>query len=443
METEPAIRPRRGLPNILRNVAWLIGGKGFGAVCSIAYLAILSRSLGLKDFGHFSLIFATALTLVALASFQTWQTVVKFGAEPVQQRDWTRFGRLIWMCGAIDVAGAAVGCVVAAIVFYGFGEMLELNPQYIDVAFWFACALLWSRMTTPNGIVRVLDRFDLGIYVEAIVPAGRLIASLAIVLTGATVERFLLAWAFFDLLVGFLYWIVAWRLVPEALHRRHFGFGKDTLTVNRGLPQFFMVTYFASTLDAVYKQGPLLAVGYFLGTSAAGLYRLADQLAQGIGKLSGLLARAIFPEFAVASTTHTVAHFRRLVRQTTAMAAGGGLVITLLAVFLGEPLLLLIGGQDYVRGAAILIPLAIGASFELASVTFEPLLYSTGYAIYALLARALAVCTLGVGVFALVSAGPIGVGIAAAVGMAVLWVVMGLMVRAVFVALTKEGEAQQ
>lgn len=443
METDPTIRPRRnGFANILKNVAWLMGGKGFGAVCSIAYLAILSRSLGLKDFGHFSLIFATALALVALASFQTWQTVVKFGAEPLRDKDWGRFGRLIWTCGGIDVGGAIVGCLIAATVFYGFGQMLELNPRYIDTAFWFACALLWSRMTTPNGIVRVLDRFDLAIYVEAIVPAGRLIASFVIVLVGPTVERFLFAWAFFDLLVGFLYWIVAWRLVPQAMNLRNFGFARETLRSNPDLPKFFAITYFSSTLDALYKQGPLLAVGYFLGTSAAGLYRLADQLAQGIGKLSGLLARAIFPEFAVARTTHSIEHFRKLVRQTTVMAAGGGAVVTLLAVFLGEPLLLLIGGEDYVRGAAILIPLAIGASFELASVTYEPLLYSTGHAIYPLLIRALAVGVLTVGILLLVPLGPIGVGIAVAIGLAVLWIVMSITVRRVMTALARKEAAQ-
>ena len=97
-------RRRGGLLNIFKNVAWLMGGKGFGAICSIAYLAILSRSLGLKDFGHFSLIFATGLALVAVASFQTWQTVVKFGAEPSRLKDWRSFGRIVWLCGAIGLA---------------------------------------------------------------------------------------------------------------------------------------------------------------------------------------------------------------------------------------------------------------------------------------------------------------------------------------------------
>ncbi|WP_246450023.1 lipopolysaccharide biosynthesis protein [Qipengyuania soli] len=443
METDRPGEPRRGgLLNILKNVAWLMGGKGFGAVCSIAYLAILSRSLGLKNFGHFSLIFATGLALVALASFQTWQTVVKFGADPAHRKDWRNFGRLVWLCGAIDVSGAIVGTIVAYVVYYGFGGALDLNPEFIDMAFWFNVALLWSRMTTPNGIVRVLDRFDLGTYVEAVVPAGRLIASLVIILWGPTVGRFLFAWAFFDLLTGALYWLVAWRLVPKALSRENFGHFRETLTSNPEVPKFFGITYASSTLDAIYKQGPVLAVGYLLGTSAAGLYRLADQLGQGIGKLSGMLTRAIFPEFAVARTTQSIDLFRKLVRQVTVIAALAGAVVTLVAVFLGEPLLTLIGGDAYTRGAVILIPLAVAASFELASVTYEPMLYSTGHAQYPLAIRLIAVSVLGIGILALSPMGPIGVGIAVACGMAVLWMLMSATVWRVMRGLVRAERAQ-
>jgi len=419
---------RAGLLNILKNIAWLLGGKGFGAFCSIAYLAILSRSLSLKDFGHFSLIFATGLGLAAIASFQSWQTVVKFGADPAQRQDWREFGRLVGLCSALDVAGAIVGTIIAAVVYYGMGGALDLNPEYINIAFWFNVALLWSRMTTPNGIVRVLNRFDLGTYVEAVVPAGRLLASLVIILWGPSVARFLFAWAFFDLLTGALYWIVALRLVPEAISRDNLGHWMATLKERPGIPKFFAVSYFSSTLDAIYKQGPVLAVGFLLGTSAAGLYRLADQLGQGIGKLSGMLTRAIFPEFAVVHTTQTLGLFRLLVRQVTLIAALGGVAVTLVAVFLGETLLTLIGGDTYTRGAVVLIPLAVAASFELASVAYEPMLYSTGHARYALWIRLAAVLVLASGIVIVSPMGPIGVGIAVACGMAVLWVLMSATV---------------
>lgn len=419
---------RSALSNIFANLGWIISGKGFGAICSLVYLAIMARSLGIREFGHFSLIFGTGQALVALASFQTWQTLVKFGANAVHEKDWDRFGRLAWLCGAIDLAGALIGCVAAYIVYYGLGTLLELNPDYVDMAFAFNCALLFARMTTPNGIVRVLNRFDIGTYVEAIVPAGRLLASIGILVIGGTVGRFLFAWAVFDLLSTLIYWYAAWRLAPDALRRSNAFQPRNTLAENTGLPTFFGITFANSTLDACYKQGPLLAVGYFLGTSAAGVYRLAEQLAQGIGKLSGIIGRAVFPEFAMAQTASDAKSFGQLVRQVTVMAGVGGLAVAILSFFFGEFTLTLIGGSAFAAGAVILTPLVIGAAFELASVSYEPLLYSTGHSTYPLIARALSLIVLTIGILTMVEMGPIGVAYSVGLGMASGYLLMSLIV---------------
>lgn len=419
---------RNGLKNIIRNLMWILGGKGFAAVVSLVYLALLSRSLGVKDFGHFSLIFGTAQALVALAGFQTWQTMVRFGAGPALESNWPRLGRLAALCAVIDGAGALLGCGIAAVLFYGFGPMLELNPGYVHIGFGFTCALLWSRMTTSNGLVRVLDRVDIASYVEAVVPLGRLIAALVIVfVTGPSVASFLFAWAALDLFAAVLYWFAAWRLAPQSINRATFSRWRDAWRENNGIGAFFGITYANSSLDALYRQGPLLMVGLLLGTSAAGIYKLADQLAQGIGTLSALVARAVFPEFALSSMAGEAHAFRKLVRQVSAAAALGGIVVTLTAFLFGEAVLGLIGGADFVRGAPVLVPLAMSASFALAAVGFEPMVFSTGHANYAVLARSVSVITIVGGIFLFAVYGPVGVGWAVALGMAVFYLVMGGM----------------
>ena len=45
---------------ILANTGWLLGGKGVGAVLSLAYLAIVTRTLGVADFGRFALVLSAA-----------------------------------------------------------------------------------------------------------------------------------------------------------------------------------------------------------------------------------------------------------------------------------------------------------------------------------------------------------------------------------------------
>ena len=199
------------------------------------------------------------------------------------------------------------------------------------------------------------------------------------------------------------------------------------LRENPGIKGFFGVTYGATTLDAVVKQGPLLAVGYFFSTSSAGLYRLADQLAQGVKQFAVLVARAVLPEFAVSSIADEATRFAGLVRSVTRIAALAGIVVLLIAVLFGEEVLVLIGGDDYARAAIVLIPLAFAAAFELASVSYEPLLYSTGNAGRALQMRAAAVVTLVIAVLALHSDGsPVQIGWAVALAMGVFYLGMSL-----------------
>ena len=251
-------QPKSPIGRIFANTAWLLGGKGFGALCGLAYLAILTRSLGLKDFGHFSLIFGTAQALITIAGFQTWRVVVRYGAPHVHEADWNKFGRLGMLCGVLDAVGAIAGCVIAFVVIYGFAGVLDLNPRYIDTAFYFSCAMVWAIVSAPTGIVRALHRFDMAVYVEAVVPVGRLLAAVIIWWTGPTVARFLFAWALIDLIEAACYWGMARWLCPKAIRFDHLKDWRLTLAENPGIERFFMVTYAGATLDAVMRNGPLL-----------------------------------------------------------------------------------------------------------------------------------------------------------------------------------------
>ena len=415
------------LRRILQNTAWLLGGKGFGAVCGLLYLAILTRTLGLKDFGHFSLIFGTAQALIAIAGFQTWRVVVRYGSEHVHAKDWDKFGRLGMLCGMIDAAGAVFGCVLAAVVIYGFAHILDLNPNYIDLAFWFCCASLWALVSAPTGIVRALHRFDMAVYVEAVVPTGRLIAAITIWLTGPSVGRFLFAWAAIDILEAVFYWIMARRLCPQAVRLSNLAKWRLALSENPGVGHFFWVTYAGATIDATMKNGPLLVVGGWVGTRAAGLYRLASQLSQSLSKLSTLLNRSVYAEVARVRVASEADEFRKLAKQTSMIAGLAGVVVVGIALVAGKYLLALIGGEAFEDGAAILVPLTIAASFELASVAFEPVLHSTGRARLALTARLIAVAALGLGLYLFIPIGPSGAAWAVALAGAVGYCVMGLM----------------
>lgn len=427
-EVAPSETAADGTRRILKNVGWLLGGKGFGAVCSIVYLAILARSLGVRDFGHFSLIFGTGLAVVELSKFQTWQMVVKFGTPYVARRDWDALGRLAMAGGLIDFLGATFGCAIAWLAIIYFGPTLELNPAYIDTAFAFVCALVFARVSAPLGVLRVLDRYDLAVSAGAVTPVTRLVAALYIWWSGATVEKFLIAWASIELFSAVLYWFLARYLAPQSVRFSNLRDIRRVPAENEGVVGFLGVTYASTSIWGVLQQGPLLAVGYFLGTSAAGVYRIADQLAKGLGKLATLSAQALYPE--VNRQRHASPHdqFSKLLKQVNVTVIIAGATLVTLSVAIGGHILELIGGEPFRRGGPILIPLVLAASLELASVSYEPVLHALGRAHYQLFSRLFTLVAMTGFIFWLVGGGPVWVGWAVAFGVALGYVVTSIVV---------------
>jgi O-antigen/teichoic acid export membrane protein len=330
----------------------------------------------------------------------------------------------------LDVAGAVAGTVLSYIVFFKFNHLLHLNPALVQIAFWFNVAAVWALVSAPTGIVRALDRFDIATYVESVVPAGRLVAAVVILLVGPTLVRFLMAWAAIDLLEAALYWIMARRLCPEAVRLSYLRGWRQALRENSRITRFFWVTYAGATLDAGLKQGPLLTVGYFVGTSSAGLFRLARQLAQSLGKLAGLLTRAVYAEINRARVASEAHEFRRLAYRTSLLAGAGGVIVVLLALLFGGTLMDLLGGDAFEGGGALLVPLAIGASFDLAAVAFEPVLHATGHPHYSLTARFLAVLAAALALLVWVQVyGVDGFAWAVALGGAVGYLALGALAR--------------
>jgi O-antigen/teichoic acid export membrane protein len=236
----------------------------------------------------------------------------------------------------------------------------------------------------------------------------------------------LFAWAFVDLMEAALYWIMAKRLCPDAVRLSHLKDWRMAIDENPGIRQFFLITYAGSSLDAVTKNGPLLAVGGLVSTKAAGLYRLASQLTQAMSKLSSLLTRAVYTEVAHARVSSAIAEFRRLALQTSLIAGGAGGIVVAVALIAGKQLLELVGGEAFAGGAIVLVPLAIAGSFELASVAFEPVLHSTGRARYALFCRMFAIAALGLSMYFLIGLGADGIAWSVAIGSAAGYLALGL-----------------
>ena len=359
---------------LLRNIGWLLTGRGLNAVLSIIYLALATRTLGLDHFGYFAIILALGQTVTGLANFQTWQFVVRWGADEDGPADATGFAI------ALDLLSVALGLVLAALLVGSAPLWLPLPDELLPVAFGYCVISLLAIRTTPTGLLRLRFAYARTTAAEAVQPVVRAAGAAIAAIAMPTVTGFILAWAAAEIAVAISLWIAAGRLERINLSRislRHIP------RAHPGAWRFVWSTNMSGSLNVGAKQVLILLVGAIGGETAAGGYRVASQLGQALVSLAQTVSKAIYPELVHArETAHDMA------RRMANIALIAGVLAVLVTLFFGRTALVLIAGPEF-RVFWTMVILAIAGAIELVGASLESLLVSAGRAGTAFLIRAI------------------------------------------------------
>jgi O-antigen/teichoic acid export membrane protein len=364
---------------LFTNMGWLLGGRGFNAVMSLVYLYLATHTLGLEQFGYFALIVALGQAITGFANFQTWQFIVRWGAnddgsEPGNLREATGFAI------ALDLLSVVMGTIVAAIVVATAPLWLPLPQELLWLTFGYCVISLLSIRATPTGILRLRFKFATATAAEAVQPAIRAAGALMAVAVMPNVFGFILAWAASEVAVAVALWIVAARTERIDL---------SALSLRR-IPAkyadvwaFVWSTNMSGSLSIAGKQVMILLVGAFGGAALAGGFRVASQLGQALVSLAQTVSKAIFPEL-----VHAQDNAVMIARRMANIAVVAGVIAVLVALFFGRWALATIAEEDFSAFYWAMVILAIAGAVELVGASLESLLVSAGRAGTAFIVRA-------------------------------------------------------
>ncbi len=381
--------PRSNAVRMLQNGGWLLGGKTFGALLSLIYLAMITRSLGPENFGLFALVFSIAQLIAGLVSFQTWQIIIHFGTRDILERRPERFAQLVMLCCAFDAASLLSGALIAAISAFACGAYYQWSGEFSAYVMVFCWIILLASRGTPGGILRVHDRFRDAALGDSLVPVVRLIGVGIVILIAPTLVNFLTVWALSELLTTLLMWVVIWRTV-------RLPFGKPTMQnvladYRRypGIGRFAAFTNLGASLKLASQQFIVVIVGFFVGPAAAGFFRLGHQLGQVMARIADAIAQVLFAEYNRLAHTdgHEATHM--LVKQSFKITALSAISLLLILVFSGKAFLIAAFGAAFAPAYPLVVILGSAAAVQVGASAFEPALLARGQSGQALMAGAL------------------------------------------------------
>ncbi len=362
------------MQRLIRNIGWLLTGRGVNAVLSIVYLALATRTLGLDGFGYFAIILALGQTVTGLANFQTWQFVVRWGAEEGGPADATGFAI------ALDMLSVGLGLVLAAVLVSTAPMWLPLPADLLPIAFGYCVVSLLAIRTTPTGLLRLRFAYARATAAETVQPIVRAVGAGLAAAAMPTVSGFVFAWAAAEIAVAVALWIAAGRMERIDLTRISL---KHIPAAHPGAWRFVWSTNMSGSLNVGAKQVLILLIGAIGGETAAGGFRVASQLGQALVSLAQAVSKAIYPELVHAQdTAHDMA------RRMANIALVAGVLAVLITLFFGRWALDAIAGEEFGVVYWAMVILAIAGAIELVGASLESLLVSAGRAGTAFVMRA-------------------------------------------------------
>jgi O-antigen/teichoic acid export membrane protein len=375
---ELAAHDRHILKRLVGNAGMLLGGRSLNAVMGLGYMALAARALGPTDLGALVLIHAFAQMVGDVMKFQSWQSVLQYGAKPLADGRKRDFQRVLRFTLFLDAVSTGVGLAIGVTGALLLGGRLGWGAAHSPVAAVYMLSIAAMVSATPMGLMRLFNRFDVLAQQTALVSLFRLIGCGIAFVLHAPIQGFLLAWAAGQL-GGFAFLVVFTR--REMRKRDLLGGFEWRGPLTQGMPgawKFAWNTNFSSTLDVAFTHLVTLAVGAFIGPAQAAYWKVGRQVADGMAKPARLLTPALYPELARLRATGNEPAMWRLAARIGLLAGGVSLVLLALSVLAGPILLKLVMGAKFAPAATVMSWQVAAAVIGIFAIPLEPMLISLG-----------------------------------------------------------------
>ena len=368
---------------VLKNFGVVLRGQGIAAIFTLVATVLMANALSATEFGLVILLHTYVLAVRGFLNFRTYEAIVRFGVPLHENGENKNLKRLFRTTTLIDMSSGIVATLVGIGAASAAGVFLHWDDRMISLATLYSLVMLTTVANTPNGILRLYDRFDALSVFYMVGPAIRITGVSVAWMMDASMYVFISIWAIAYVLEN------SWLFIRGHIElKKHIsdsiwqGMGwrgeswRGTLKTTHEFRHFMTVLYWQTNIDLLPKHLSVLLAGSLLGPAAAGMFRLARDFSSILTKPAMMLREVLFPD--LTRILHTGAEgFYELGFRAVKLAGAGGLILVLLSIPSAKPLLGLIG-PEYTQAATVLSLLLLAATFELAGSPLRAAAYAMG-----------------------------------------------------------------
>ena len=370
---------------LVKNAGILLSGNVVSSLLRLASLAIITRALSPADFGLLVLIETYAAIFDLIFNFQSWQTLIKYCADALSNKDQAGFKSLIKFGIFLDV-GSAFLATSSAILFAGiFGLLFGWEKELNHLIMFYSLIILFNISGTPTAILRLFDKFKL-FSIQSILSSILKLAGVAIAFyNDAGLEGFIYVLMITEIFQRAFLLLTGWLTLKskgyedimksplKGIKEKHKGIWNFTLASNVNTT----IVNFARRFDKVI-------VFQILNTEAVAVYKLAESINRLILKIMDPLYFSVYPELAKLVSGNAMKSLNRLLMRTSAIICLVSLLLYI-GFFIGIDLFVeIIFGEAYIQVGTIVLFYIFGTLISFIFFYAQPLVLAFGKATAAL-----------------------------------------------------------
>jgi O-antigen/teichoic acid export membrane protein len=182
------------LKRVLNNFGVVLRGRGIAAVFSVTATGLMANALSATEFGLVILLHTYIMVVRGALNFRTYETIIRFGIPLVDAADDSGLRSLLRSTMMIDMAAALLAVILGGAAASLAGHFLQWDNDMVAWAAMYSLIILTTANSTPDGILRIYNRFD-ALGVQATVgPALRLVMVFIAWVLDAGMPVFILVW---------------------------------------------------------------------------------------------------------------------------------------------------------------------------------------------------------------------------------------------------------
>lgn len=365
---------------LFRNAATALLGTSGAQAIGLITLSVLVQSLGVTQYAFFVLGQQYMTVVDALVNFQSWQAIIKFGADAKSQRDDERLFADLKLGIIMDVATAIAGTVLGLLALTFVCDLMGWGAEVKLAAFIFSLEIVFHIEGSSIGILRLFDKFQWTAANSIALAVFKLLVVGGYCLL--PIEHTMLGYVVVYVATDIANHVSLLFLALYFLHRR-FGLRRVLLAPlsrrDHGFVSFCLWSNLGTTVDVPVKYLDVFIISA-VSVEMVAVYKVFKQALQVFSLLTNPISTAIMPQMSeLVSEGRQRDAFGVVLKIRNAICAVMVGCLIIAAIF-GYPLFGVFFGPEYAANLPLFLILLAVHFYGLMYVALHPYFFSLGLA---------------------------------------------------------------